>query len=537
MTRFEASLSLLLAITLSAALVAAEKASLYDVGSRRQLLIDKAFFDQSRNLRLRLHPARKTGEIVLKREHPWESATLNWFSVIQDAGVVDKEAKYRMWYECYDVAGWPTADDTSFCYAESRDGVHWTKPSVGLVEYQGSKNNNILFRQLGPAGAHSRVHGTGVFLDHGAPPEARFKAVSQGIWQGKTPPHRIAGMFSADGLRWTRCAEPICDIPADSQYSCFWDPGVGKFLLFGRVGGRGRAIGRSESKDFFRFDPLKLVLQADERDPPRSDLYNPAAIRCPDAANVYFMFPSLYQHDPDTLDVRMAVSRDGSHWTWPEQDVPFVPLGRPGAFDSKTLYMGQGLIEAGDEWWLYYSGSPLAHQESELDKLVRTAQPRVYSRLVARRDRLVSVDAGPEGGYFVTPPLQFTGTVLTLNVEVRPGGRVRVGLLDEKGEPVPGRAVEDCLPITGDHLGTIVRWNHGTDLGHRVGIPTRMRVELTNASLYAFTFAEAQPSGLPAAGRFRLWQIPPQARSSSHEQVMMSYVTPLSTAPRRSVSG
>ncbi len=143
MTRFGASLSLLLAIMLSTALVAADKASLYDVGSQRQLLIDKAFFDQSHNIRLRLHPARKTGEIVLKREHPWESATLNWFSVIQDAGVVDKEAKYRMWYECYDVPGWPTSDDTSFCYAESRDGMHWTKPSLGLVEYQGSKSNNI----------------------------------------------------------------------------------------------------------------------------------------------------------------------------------------------------------------------------------------------------------------------------------------------------------------------------------------------------------------------------------------------------------
>ena len=193
-------------------------------------------------------------------------------------------------------------------------------------------------------------------------------------------------MISADGLRWTRYPEPICDMPADSQYSCFWDPGAGKYALYGRVGGRGRAIGRSESRDFARFNPLNLVLDAGDRDPPRSDLYNPAAFLCPEAAGVYFMFPSLYQHDPDTLDIRMAVSRDGMHWTWPEQDVPLVPLGKPGAFDSKTLYVGQGLIEAGDEWWLYYSGSPLAHQEAELDKLVSTPQPRVYSRLVVRRD-------------------------------------------------------------------------------------------------------------------------------------------------------
>ena len=78
---------------------------------------------------------------------------------LHHGGVVDREAKYRMWYECYDVEGWPTADDTSFCYAESRDGIHWTKPELGLFEYQGSKKNNILFRQIGDGDHHRQVCG------------------------------------------------------------------------------------------------------------------------------------------------------------------------------------------------------------------------------------------------------------------------------------------------------------------------------------------------------------------------------------------
>ena len=197
--------------------------NLYEVGTERQLFIDKAFFDQASNVALRLHQPRKTGERNLQYDKPWESATLNWFSVLEDRGVVDKEAKYRMWYECYDVPGWPTADDTSFCYAESRDGIHWTKPELGLFEYQGNKNNNILFRQIGAGDHYSRVHGTGVFIDPTAPPEARYKAVSQGQCQGATPPHRIAGMVSPDGIKWTRLPQPICDEFADSQYSGFWD--------------------------------------------------------------------------------------------------------------------------------------------------------------------------------------------------------------------------------------------------------------------------------------------------------------------------
>ncbi len=116
-----------------------------DVGNERQLFIDGAFFDQSDDITLRLHQPQKTGERNLQPDKPWESATLNWFSVLEDQGVVDKEAKYRMWYECYDVPGWPTADDTSFCYAESRDGVLWTKPELGLFEYQGNREQQHSF--------------------------------------------------------------------------------------------------------------------------------------------------------------------------------------------------------------------------------------------------------------------------------------------------------------------------------------------------------------------------------------------------------
>ena len=88
--------------------------------SRKALFVDSRFIAQSAGARLRLHPPKKTGERLIESEHPWENATINWFSVLKDGD------RYRMWYECYDVPGWPTADDTSFCYAESRDGIHST---------------------------------------------------------------------------------------------------------------------------------------------------------------------------------------------------------------------------------------------------------------------------------------------------------------------------------------------------------------------------------------------------------------------------
>lgn len=48
-------------------------------------------------------------------------------------GMVEKEIKAGQ------VPGWWRP----MCYAESKDGIHWTKPELGLVEYNGSKANNI----------------------------------------------------------------------------------------------------------------------------------------------------------------------------------------------------------------------------------------------------------------------------------------------------------------------------------------------------------------------------------------------------------
>ena len=100
---------LLTATILCVAPAFADATTLTNVGSQRQLFIDTAFFDtafqQPNNVSLQLHQPTKTNQQVVQAQYPWESATLNWFNVVQDQGVIDTQAKYRMWYECYDKAG------------------------------------------------------------------------------------------------------------------------------------------------------------------------------------------------------------------------------------------------------------------------------------------------------------------------------------------------------------------------------------------------------------------------------------------------
>ncbi len=456
------------------------------IGSDEVLFVDYELIAKSNDVRLKLHPPRKTGERLVVWEHPWESATINWFSVLRDGD------RFRMWYECYDVDGWPTGDDTSFCYAESEDGIHWNKPKLGLFSYQGSRENNILFRQIGEGNSRSRVHGSGVFLDPSAPPDSRYKCVSQGIFQGiGERPYYVAGMTSPDGLSWTRLPQPICPVFADSQYSGFWDESQQQYVLMGRTSGRGRAVGRSVSERFDRFGPLATVLQTDETHPPDSDLYNPACIPYPGAAGLYLMFPSLFRHQQDTLDIRMAVSRDTEQWTWPDRETPFIPLGRSDEFDGGTLYMANGCCEVGDELWFYFSGSPLKHEEVNLETLAHPENRRVFSRAVAKRDRLVSVTAAGNGS-FETPPIQSVGERLIVNASPRAGGSVRVGLTDAAGRALPGRAIADCRPLTQDNSSWTVTWADGSDVAPWSSRPMRLQIELQDADVFGFQFGEQQ---------------------------------------------
>ncbi len=457
-----------------------------DVGDRPQLFIDNLFFESSENITLHMNPPTKTGEQTLVSDRPWENATLNWFSVMEDDGSRGPGGKYRMWYECYDVEGWPTTNDTSFCYAESADAIHWNKPALAILPYHDSTENNILFRQIGSEGAHSRVHGAGVFKDPNAPPETQYKAVSQGMFTAYNPVYRVAGMTSPDGLHWTRLAKPICDVFADSQYSGFWDTPTRQYVLYGRSNGHGRAIGRATSASFDQFAPLELVLETNDQDPPESDLYNPAAIKYPYADHAYFMFPSLYRHKDDTLDIHLAVSRDGIHWTWPERGKPFVALGPAGTFDSGSLYMGQGLIRANNELNLYYSGAPIKHNESELDALSKPENKRIFGRLVSRPEGLVSAEAGEQEAIFTTPPLKYQGNRLLLNAKTAPNGEIRIALLNAEGKPIPGYTIQDSTPITGDHQQIQATWKRNPTLPE----PTqKLTIKMKNASLYSFQFS------------------------------------------------
>ncbi len=461
-----------------------------DVGSRAQLLLDDHLVEQKQGVRLRVAPARADHVRVVSPDSPVDlDGVWAWVTVADESGRV------RMWYSGRAVGD--PAEVSRVCYGESEDGVHWDKPACGVTSFQGSKKNNIVL---------TVQHEGGVFLDPTARPGERYKCVfgerdkKRGYghrmvlrdrgrvldWLGPT----IEGGTSPDGIHWTKGPGPLMDWYTDTCNVCYYDASRGKYVCFVRdnqyprfKGGAIRCIGRTESESFGEFPRPTRVLAPDELDPPGMDLYNSAAQPYPFADGISLLFPAAYYHDTDNLEIQIATSRDSIRWHRPDRTA-FLSPGREGAFDSRMVYMGVGMIPRGDEIWMYYGGFNVGHEEVK-----RAPGMGGVGRVRFLRHRLIGQAAGSTTGHLLTKPMTFEGRQLRLNADCGAGGQIRVGVVRSDGTPIAGFGQEECEPLIGDFLRGVVSWRSGSQLSSLVGTPVRLSFRLDrNARLYAFRF-------------------------------------------------
>ena len=167
-----------------------EQPSAVDVGNHLELFVDRHLIDTMRGTELKLHHPT-LAESVLKFDKPWEGAFCGYTTVFQDGD------RFRMYYRGLPRAGRDGTDAEVTCYAESKDGIHWQKPNVGIFEVDGSTDNNIVLKGQTPAS-----HNFSPFLDANptARTDQRYKAL------GGTSGGLLA-FISADGLNWRRTTE------------------------------------------------------------------------------------------------------------------------------------------------------------------------------------------------------------------------------------------------------------------------------------------------------------------------------------------
>ncbi len=102
-------------------------------GTERHLFLDPSLIAQGEGFQLVVNPARREA-VVIKRDHPWEEFMITFYLT-----VLDENGKLRMWYVCR-----TSPQEANLAYAESTDGIRWTKPELGIHAYRGSKANNLV---------------------------------------------------------------------------------------------------------------------------------------------------------------------------------------------------------------------------------------------------------------------------------------------------------------------------------------------------------------------------------------------------------
>ncbi|MBN2129127.1 MAG: hypothetical protein JW741_06500, partial [Sedimentisphaerales bacterium] len=225
------------------------------------------------------HIRDRSEEPLLRQEKPWEGHCINGCTVIREG------ERWRMWYAAYDLDH-KRDDDGYLCYAESADGSHWTRPDLGIVEYKGSKSNNILIS--GPQmGGYAF---SAVFLDEGKDASEKYKMVwNQFVSQ--EPGWWVYGGASSDGIRWSLRPEPIFPRNSDTTSPCIVDGG--KYRLYVRMWSGGtfsgaRTVGYTESDHFGDFPEPVEILRHDEQDPEGMQFYTSAATKLRDGLYVMF---------------------------------------------------------------------------------------------------------------------------------------------------------------------------------------------------------------------------------------------------------
>jgi len=459
----------------------ADAADPIDVGNRRELFVDRRLIDRLEGARLKLHPPQPR-EIVLKFDRPWEGLYSGYETVLNTGD------RFRLYYRGLRVARHALGTEVT-CVAESRDGIHWTKPELGLFEVHGTRQNNVVLAR------HRACHNFAPFLDANprAPADQRYKALG-----GSGAPGLIA-FASPDGIRWNELQqEPVITKGAfDSQNNAFWSQSERRYVCYFRVFREGkRWIARTTSEDFIHWtDPVDLELDGK----PRQHLYTNQIAPYVRAPHIYLGLPTRYlpgrrvvteeeakqigtptewNYVNDCTDVLLCSARGGAEL----KRMFLEAFVRPGRdlrnWTSRANYAARGIVETADgELSLYVkhnAGYPTAH----------------VRRYTLRPDGFVSVHGPYAGGELITRPLVFSGRRLVINYATSAAGGMEIELQTPDGKPIDGFAAADCPEIIGDHIERTVHWKDGEDVGQLAGKPIRLRVVLRDADLYSVRFVE-----------------------------------------------
>ncbi len=432
------------------------------IGEKKFLLLDDRIIDEVENARLAVGTVKKYHDNPLFVEDmPWEKRFDNLYgNVIFD----EEEGLYKCWYSPFivdyssrgmtleqrqNIKYTPPPDrETAICYATSVDGITWEKPVLGLVEYEGSKQNNIVWR--GP-------HGAGVFKDLYDPdPARRYKMIFQGLCVS----------FSEDGIHWKPAVhiEGI-DVKGDTHNNAFWAPTLGKYVGITRTWEDDeREVARIESADFLNWSEEEVILKGDK------DLQT-YSMPVFFYGGVYLGLVTIYNLKTGRVETQLAWSPDTKHWTRIDPGTPLIPCSETELdYDYGCVYACANPVILKDEIRLYYGGSDWLHSSWRCGSFnLATLRPDGFAGYV----QILS----DKPAIITTSLIPYSGETIRINADVEEGGSMKVSIVDDRGNILSEKWVSETM--INEELG----------LDEEIDADSiRLKFEFNNAKVYSFWF-------------------------------------------------
>jgi hypothetical protein len=462
-----------------------------------ELFLDDYRIESMLDVQRLVHAGKKSAPLI-KPTEPWEGNAAYIYGTVlhnEPAG-----SGYRMWYTAY------IDKQYYLCYATSEDGIHWKKPHLSIVEYNGNKNNNIC-----------RIGGGTLLYDkYDKDSNRRYKlmAVSR-VDNGKKFGYGV--WFSPDGFHWTAYEgnpvisyADVSNIAYDTSRKLFIAATKQRMLVSNTSvtpNKMDRAAFISVSKDFIHWSapmaPGSQWTLAVEGDPVDDMLvmakgglegqiygmtvhpYEGVYVGMPWCFDLMDYNNGIYAGYGDgPIQPEIAASRDLRHWSRASRE-PVIPLGKAGAWDDGTVYTATTMQVTEKEISIYYGAMNLAHGGDQGAR----KQIAQIAKATWRRDGFISLhNEGNDEGIITTKPFIFSGNKLQVNAKLFPQGTVKVEILDASGRPVPEYSVHEAIPVKGDQYAATVQWKNASNISKLQGKEIRLRFYVKGGDLYSYWF-------------------------------------------------
>lgn len=464
-----------------------------EIGNTPQFVFDDFIVDNHWAIKYKreavqrvVHAAQShTAEPILTGDQP----SYLWVVREPDAG------PFRMWYQANTLLGGDEAKGrkyrTDIAYAESVDGIHWTKPDLNLFPRHVEKPRNAVIAHADRPTVETCAP---CILEIPAKDRRGYRFVmlyrAKGAGSKEVSGIRLVG--SRDGIHWDASSDTrIAHLHSDHANTISFDPVSKQYVMYCRPKHiyrtfRGDMRDTGASRRIARLTSPTLWSDWLEHAHPQTMLI-PDEIDSQQHFNFFYGMPTRYQAgiywgflEPfrmnDFVYTELVTSRDGIHFDRLPGRPKLIDYGPAGSWNDTMIFASPAWVEVGDQWWIYYSGWDGPHGTTERTGAIGLAK--------VRKEGFVSLRGPRGGGVVCTRQLVWPGGDLVVNADAS-AGLLRVRVSDARRKPIEGFDYDACRDFQGDHVAHRIAWK-SRQLGELAGQTIRFEFYLQDADLYTF---------------------------------------------------